>query len=342
MNVERTQIEVRDLLIEAEPVVQQYEEELAAARSAIAGAIAKMEAIQRLRDLVSLAMVGDRGLLSLMNSPLGFATDRAPTRKNPAPQPYDNATIRDCIVAAILAGAVPLNNEICIISGKCYLQRSFFERATREWPGCDALEISIGVPEITHAGALVPARARWRQNGELREVDCNRGSEFDARIYVRPGDGERPDVEATIGKATRKLLARVLTTMTGMRYEDADPDDAIAERVTPQALPSAVPAHLPLSLDTHFVAQPAEREQAKSDPAKNEPNAESARPATRRPSVKQPATITEAQGKTFWGAAMAAGKSKEQIQRWLADHGVAATLDMPVEMLDSAIAWAKS
>lgn len=154
----------------------------------------------------------------LADTPLGFMTDRATADK-----PYPDSTIRDCVIEAMLRGAQPIGNEFNIIAGRCYLTKAFFERQLRNYPGLTSLRITEGVPATSPNGALVPMRATWKLHGQTDELACiDDPQKGDSRIAVRVNSGM--GVDAILGKAKRKLLARVFARITGSEWVESDAD----------------------------------------------------------------------------------------------------------------------
>ena len=155
---------------------------------------------------------------ALQNSPLGFLTDRA----DPTKSAYPDDTVRDCVIEAMLRGAQPIGNEFNIIASRCYLTKQYFERAVRQFPGLTELRLTEGVPQTAQnqGGALVPCSASWKLNGVADAIHCIDAGGMDTRIAVRVNSGM--GVDAILGKAKRKLLARVFARITGSDWVDAD------------------------------------------------------------------------------------------------------------------------
>ncbi len=145
--------------------------------------------------------------MPLQNSALGFQTDKK--------DGYSEAEVRDALIEGFLRGALPVNNEINIIAGRCYLTKSYFQRVTQEHPGVSRITYDVGVPAMSPNGALVPFRATWIQDGEehtlIRNVD--EATKMDTRIPVRVNSGMGAD--GITGKAIRKGLKAVYERMTG-------------------------------------------------------------------------------------------------------------------------------
>jgi hypothetical protein len=144
---------------------------------------------------------------ALANTKLGFLTDRPPG----SDKTYADWQIRDCCIEAMIRGASVIGNEFNIIAGTCYLTKEFFERALREWPGLSHLRLLEGVPTTATAGCLVPYHASWEVYGVPDELHCDHNSDGDFRIPVRVNAGM--GVDAILGKAKRKMLARIFSRL---------------------------------------------------------------------------------------------------------------------------------
>jgi hypothetical protein len=158
----------------------------------------------------------------LQNTALGFLTDRPDQTKA-----YPDDVVRDAVIEAMLRGAQPIGNEFNIISGRCYLTRQYFERQVRQFPGLTKLRVTFGVPQTAQnqGGALVPCTATWELNGQPERIDCTESDGLDKRIAVRVNAGM--GVDAILGKATRKLYARIFQRVTGSDWVDVDAEPAV-------------------------------------------------------------------------------------------------------------------
>ena len=164
--------------------------------------------IRGLRSLLTGEMMSD--VMALQNTALGFRTDK--------PGGYDEATVREALIEATLRGVYPVGNEFNIIAGRCYVTKEGFTRLLREYPGLSNLRLDLGIPQLRDGGAIVRCKATWTLDGQPDELECE--------IPIRVNQGMGAD--AILGKAERKLRARVWNRLTGsvMATPDADPDDA--------------------------------------------------------------------------------------------------------------------
>jgi len=178
-------------------------------------------------------------LLALRDTPLGFKTDRKPgtTDKKGNALTYNDATLRDAIIEALLSGASIIGNEFNVIAGSAYLTKNYFKRALREMPGLTELRIRDGVPVVSGGSCLVPMRASWKLDGVPDEIRCEHTSDGDYRIPVRVNEAMGPD--AVIGKAQRKLMAKIYARVTGSEWAEDEPEEVGQVIDEPEAWPDA-------------------------------------------------------------------------------------------------------
>jgi hypothetical protein len=191
--------------------------------------------MQQMRALLKQSVV-EAYFMPLQGSPLGFVTDKD------ANGGYTWEVVRDVVVEALLRGFRPIGNEFNIISGRFYGAKSGFERIVREFPGVSRVQYDLGVPTVSDKGALVPFVIRWTYDGremELRGSAPTKEGEFDTRIPVKVNGGMGAD--AILGKATRKMMARVYQRLTGCAADivEAEPGDGPA---VIDVLPAPAPA----------------------------------------------------------------------------------------------------
>jgi hypothetical protein len=182
-------------------------------------------AMQSLRELLKGQLM--KNVMALAGTELGFKTDRdAPFDKNGKPMvKYNESQVRDAAIAALMKGAQLCGNEFNIIATRSYLTKEFFERACAEYPGLTDLKLTEGVPVTAPGGALVPYIAKWNFHGVPDCVECIKVAASDTRIPVK-GTG----ADAILGKAKRKILARVYARVTGSLVSDFVQEDEPEEQ----------------------------------------------------------------------------------------------------------------
>ena len=175
------------------------------------GAISVARGMRQLQELITPEVMEE--ILPLMNSPLGFDTDRNPNKDAQA-VPYSMQTVKDCFIVATLKGARPAGNEFNIITGGAYLTKNAFRRMVTEFPGVTDLRVEYGIPKMGDGKALVPCHAKWKRDGKPDELKVD----IPVKLNNRMGE------DAAIGKAERKIHARVWQLLTGQRTPEADSD----------------------------------------------------------------------------------------------------------------------
>lgn len=203
-----------------------------------------MQTIKMARGMQALRNVLTEGAITsdfmpLKNTTLGFLTDENPDKNIT----YDWKIVRECVIEGLLRGFRPINNEFNIISGRFYGAKNGFERIVREYPGLRDLVFELAVPVmVADKGALVACEAKWVLDGEPMSLSCQAppkdGPGMDTRIPVRVNAGMGPD--AILGKATRKMYARIYQKLSGCAADviEGEPGDASAIVVPPESLPA--------------------------------------------------------------------------------------------------------
>lgn len=183
--------------------------------------------IQKLRDQLSDEYM-QFWIMPLMNSRLGFDTDRNP--KKPRKQddkpfiPYTIDDIRSVVIEACLRGAMLTDNETNIISGNWYGTKAYFWRRITSFegitdftplPGLPVIEFGDGKYGPVPVRAVVPYRVTYKIQGKLYEISRD--------IPVKMSYGSTDD--QAIGKADRKMWATVWAILSGTPQDTADPDE---------------------------------------------------------------------------------------------------------------------
>jgi hypothetical protein len=225
---ERSQEEIlRDIFEQTQPITKTantYAQMVAdSALDRMQRAFAMAQGIQRLRQLLDEKIMAT--IYSLMNTPLGFMTDRMPGNKKGLP-PYSIQEAREAVIEGLLRGVYPLFNEMNIISSRCYIAQEGYRRKVNEIPGLTNFEFLPGVPRKDESTGHMVIRcgARWRLNGIQQELKDHEGKPGQV-LAIPSNDYMGPD--AIIGKAARKTLKRVYEMATGSTLEQ---DDEIIEQ----------------------------------------------------------------------------------------------------------------
>lgn len=203
-------------------------------------AVRMAKGIAALREALTDQFVR-HALMPLMNSPLGFLTDR------PNDKPYPISVVRDCCIEAAIRGFNWVGNEFNIISERFYGAKNGYDRLVREFPGLTNLALRPGVAQLAgDRGALVPYTATWLLNGRPMSLECQQVKDGpDERIPVKVNAGMGQD--AILGKAERKILFRVHKRLYGSTFSESEgePDIGGAIVTTGEPAPSPVPESAP-------------------------------------------------------------------------------------------------
>lgn len=161
--------------------------------------------------------------MPLQGTKLGFRADKD----------YPWEIVRDVAMEAMLRGFQPCGNEFNIIGGNFYATQEGLERKVTEFPGLTNLILTPGVPVMKDGGSLVPYEATWKLHGREDYLDCSLTKtpegEQDRRIPVKVNNGQGAD--AILGKAKRKMLARICQRISGQSIPEGDIVDTVGEAV---------------------------------------------------------------------------------------------------------------
>lgn len=185
-----------------------------------AAAIAVADAIKELKAKLTPELM--KSLMELQdNCRLGFRTDK---QKEGG---YPLAVVRDCFIEGTLKGFKFVGNQANIIGGSFYPTKEgfedFFLRLGKEGKFTDYRD-RFSVPKAMGDEYLVVASASWVFQGKADKLE-------NVEIPIRANRGQGSD--AILGKAKRKLLARIYSRVTGTVITDGDVSDAIDIQATP-------------------------------------------------------------------------------------------------------------
>jgi len=196
-------------------------------------------AIKQIEDAITKPMMDD--IMNLMNSPIGFKTDRRPGQKDrngKEIKPYHETTVKRCVIVALMSGAELSGNQFNIIAGNAYFTKEFFEKAVREFPGISHISIDIGAAAQHGAkSAALPAVAKWIIGGEEFEMRFEKTEVSDMRIVVNSHSASGPD--QLRGLAESKVYRRVYNRISGLNLS-VNADAPPAGESTPPEDPKAI------------------------------------------------------------------------------------------------------
>ncbi|HZV36110.1 MAG TPA: hypothetical protein VFB72_16155, partial [Verrucomicrobiae bacterium] len=145
-------------------------------------------------------------IMALMNTDLGFRTDKDPKqvdRQGRPNVPYSLDVVREVFIESRLRGFHAVGNEFNIIASRFYGCKNGFERKVRELTQ-GTCEISIDPPKMSSGFASVKCRATWQIKGQKGDIGIR--PEDTCEFLVRVNEFMGPD--GAMGKAQRKLYQR--------------------------------------------------------------------------------------------------------------------------------------
>lgn len=220
---------------------------------AISEAVVMAEAIDTLRASITDDMMAV--FLKLMNTPLGFKTDRDPTSakkkdgqgrplnyKGEIIEPYPIEIVKDCIIEALLRGVKVVGNQFNILASRMYITREGYLHLIKKVKELEDFSPSVGMPRKDAAlGTYVQCRAKWRIKGQEFTI----GDPDAISIPIKVDEYTTSD--AVIGKAQRKFYKRVYEKMTGIDLPDGEVgDDLVPPNVTSTTAKTEAPPVIPV------------------------------------------------------------------------------------------------
>lgn len=190
-------------------------------KGAFTAAIAVADAIGQLKAKLTDEVM--QPIKQLQGTALGFKTDK----DNAGGYPVE--VIREVFIEATLKGFKMVGNQTNIIAGRFYATKEgfedFFLRQARAGKFTDYRD-TYSVPKLVTADeAIVTVTATWKWEGKADKFDST-------PISIRVNKGQGAD--AILGKAKRKLLARIYSRVTGTVITEGDANEpAIDVTVTP-------------------------------------------------------------------------------------------------------------
>jgi len=195
----------------------------------IAHALIMGRAVNQIAAMLTDNVMKD--VMTLQGEKAGFCTDKDKDGG------YKVGDVRRVLVMALLRRLRIVGNEFNIIAGNLYVTKEGFERLLRSYPGLSRLEIEMGVPAMKDGGALVTCTATWVYNGRPMSIECRQSPEIDSRIPVRVNNAM--GVDAILGKAKRKLYARIYERIAGANFE-SEPEEVTPPTLLEDAKPIAL------------------------------------------------------------------------------------------------------
>jgi hypothetical protein len=167
-------------------------------------------------------------IMELQNTDLGFRTDQKTG--------YPVDVVRDVLIEAKIRGFHMTGNEINILAGRFYAAKAGLRRKVITFPGVTDFKDGYSVPKMVANGATVICSAAWKKEGIADNLDC----EIPIRVNAQMG------ADAILGKAERKLLARVLNRLSGISTPEGEAgEDIVVEPMRAPPPPASTPASAP-------------------------------------------------------------------------------------------------
>lgn len=226
-----------DKVVEMDRIAIGYQNAIAnTATSGFAREMLTAQAMSQLRALMTPEVM--KPVMELMNSELGFLTDRDPRRGRwnrekkcyEKVEPYTEEVVRDCLISGRLQDLSWVGNQLNIISGKCYTTKNGLTALLKKLKGLQNLVVSIGVPRLMTGGAVVQVSATWTYNGVKGSLVGLEGKNY-IEIPVKVNDQMGSD--AIIGKAERKAKARIYAQITGSEVAEGEIDGDVLSTAKP-------------------------------------------------------------------------------------------------------------
>lgn len=169
------------------------------------------DGIRKLRGLLTDEVM-DKFIMPLQNSPLGFLTDRDPSKGGK--EPYGREVVRECAVATFLAGLRLVDNEVNIIAGRMMPVLNGWRRKVKELPGVTDAEVLTGTAGVEGSVAKIAISARAKLNGVPVELKNNEGKPG-RTIHIPIKSAQYETVDTWRGKAERRAWKALFERLNG-------------------------------------------------------------------------------------------------------------------------------
>lgn len=189
-------------------------------KGSFTAAIAVADAIGQLKAMLTPEVM--QPIMKLQGTALGFKTDK----DNAGGYPVE--TVRECFIEGTLKGFKFVGNQSNIIAGRFYATKEgfedFFLRQAKLGNFTDYRD-AYSIPKHTSENeAIVTCSASWKWKGNADKFE-------NVPISIRVNKGQGAD--AILGKAKRKLLARIYSRVTGTVITEGEAGEAVDIQATP-------------------------------------------------------------------------------------------------------------
>lgn len=167
------------------------------------------DAIGKLKEVLTPQYM--KPIMNLQGNALGFKTDM--DKKGG----YDEATVKNCLIEAVLIGIQPVGNQFNIIAGNMYPTKQGFKYLLDNIKGLD-YTVTKQLPRIKpdNSGAAVVCDIEWSINGGEKHT---KSIDFPIKMNAYMG------ADGVLGKADRKAFAWLYNKINGTEIPDGDVQD---------------------------------------------------------------------------------------------------------------------
>lgn len=187
----------------------------------VTAAFSAAAVVKQLRDVLSDEVM-DAVFIPLMNTKIGFLTDRDPAKSGSQVYPYSKKIVRDVLIDALVMGLNPTGNQFNIIAGNMYPTKEGYSALLNKM-GCKYIcEVGIEESDATAAKgqfARIPVTIKYSYSGEKSSITTVTTVK---RNSVSTMDNLR-------GKAERKAKKVLYEYLTGCDLGDAGDYDTAEE-----------------------------------------------------------------------------------------------------------------
>jgi hypothetical protein len=215
--------QAKEAFLNALAVGKKYAGELAESEDFFKPIVMAM-AIKDLREALTPEAMS--AVKELAGTSLGFMTDKQGDKQ------YDVATIRECVVEAMIRGVGVVGNQFNIIAGRFYMARNGWEAKLRK-AGCTQIVPTVGKPEDIREGkandrgfakftATFGAQATCIKGGQRYSVSACLSDGIDGRIEA---SAFGKDMSDCLPGMKGKVEARILKKLYCLACDAIEADD---------------------------------------------------------------------------------------------------------------------
>ncbi len=197
---------------------------------------------------------------------------------------YSVEVISNIVTEAYLSNVRLTGNELNVIKGNLFRTKFHYRRVLREHPNLSDLRIMMGDLRMQTGGARVDASASWKLNGKPMSLELV----GQHAVFVKGTTADE-----IIGKAERKIMARVYADLTGSEHDDGEIDDPAEKIDSLKVVSGADTETQPKPVSQNDVAKQALKDKAAAQKTADEESAKAKAQAD--VAAKQAAAKTKAE-----------------------------------------------